>query len=261
MKSRILMCITATALLATVALPVQLAAQHTRYKLVVVDTLGGPQSYGDAGHGAANINNRGIAAGVADTAAPYPLYPNFNPLLTGGSIQSYPYVFHAFTTNGSKLIDLGSLPGANSSTPIHIADNGLVVGTSENGSIDPITGWPQLNAVLWTDGQIINLGTLGGYESQTIWVNSHGQVLGNSTNNVPDAYSFIYGGTPGGTQNRAFVWDLKKGMQDLGTLGGPDAAGFVMNERGQIAGISYINDIANASGIPPSILFSRKTEK
>jgi hypothetical protein len=34
MKSRTLMCITAITLFAALAVPVQLAAQHTRYKLI-----------------------------------------------------------------------------------------------------------------------------------------------------------------------------------------------------------------------------------
>jgi len=259
MKSRTLMFVTSTTLFVALAIP--LAARHIRdhhkhhhYKLIVLGTLGGPQSYGDAGHGAANVTSRGTAAGDADTAIADPYYPNFNPLLSGGLINSYPYVYHAFTTNGRTLIDLGGLPGANSSTPSHITDNGLVAGQSLNGSIDPITGWPQLNAVLWTDGQIINLGTLGGYESASAWVNGQGQVAGSSTNNVTDPYSLVYllfGGTSNGTQNRAFVWDKRNKMQDLGTLGGPDASAMAMNERGQIAGLSYINDMPNAaSGIP-----------
>ena len=40
-------------------------------------------------------------------------------------------------------------------------------------------------------------------------------------------------------------------MQDLGTLGGPDAIAFVTSQSGKIAGNSYTNDIANSTtGVP-----------
>jgi probable HAF family extracellular repeat protein len=76
-------------------------------------------------------------------------------------------------------------------------------------------------------------------------------VIGSALNDVPDPYSY---GTwfPGTTQARAFVWE-KGVLQDLGTLGGPDAYAFTISESGKIAGTSYIsNNPSPITGVPPT---------
>jgi hypothetical protein len=65
------------------------------------------------------------------------------------------------------MTDLGALPGVNYSFASWISPGGLVAGFSQNGEIDPLLGAPEINAVLWKDGEIVNLGTIeGGYESK-----------------------------------------------------------------------------------------------
>jgi probable HAF family extracellular repeat protein len=121
----------------------------------------------------------------------------------------------------------------------------------ENGSIDPLTGWPEAVAVYWKDGQIVNLGTLGGNESIATAINNRSQIVGAAANTIPDPFpSPIAPGAPGyGTEQRAFLWEDGV-MRDLGTLGGPDAVALLMNEQGQIVGNSYTSSTPNPSGIP-----------
>lgn len=76
---------------------------------------------------------------------------------------------------------------------------------------------------------VVDLGTLGGTQSQAIGVTASGQVIGNST-------------TSGDATTHAFLWTKSGGMTDLGTLGGTpsyDASlAEAMNARGHVAGYS-----------------------
>lgn len=214
---------------------VHLAAQeHHRYKLIDLGTFGGPASYFANGFDGI-LNNHGTSAGWADTSTPDP-YPGF-------CFNLNCFVSHAFAWQGGMLTDLGTLPGGSSSQAFWISRNGQIAGNSQNGEIDPlIAGLPESRAVLWKDGEIIDLGTLeGGHESLASAVNTRGQVVGAFNNTIPDPFSFV----GNGYQVRAFLWQDGT-MEDLGTLGGPDAFAFFVNESGQITGQSYTNSTSNA---------------
>jgi len=247
MKSRKLTCIAVLTLSAALVVPIQLAAQgnqnhnnnskHHHYKLIDLGTFGGPQSYVDIPNNYAPVlNDGGVVAGWADTSTMDPYQPNF-------CFNEDCFVSHAFQSRTSDLTDLGVLPGGASSASSWISPNGLIAGVSQNGEIDPlVSGFPEFRAVLWKHGNISDLGTLpaGGYESIANAVNSSGLVVGVATNTTPDANS-IFGL---GYQTRAFLWDEKSGMRDLGTLGtGTDAEALLVNEHEQIVGVSYTNSV------------------
>jgi probable HAF family extracellular repeat protein len=234
MKSRRLTCIIATLL--AVAWPITMTAQkHHQYKVVDVGTLGGPNSFHS---GFAQIlNNQGAFVAYADTSTPNPNPGCFIPF--GNAPDCF--VEHPVVLRNGVVSELDVLPGGTNSQTIWISGSGLIAGFSENGLIDPLTGLPQGRAVLWTkDGQVNDLGTVpGGNESLATAVNSRGQVVGFSNNDVPDPASLA--GL--GTQTRAFLWQNGV-MQDLGTLGGTDGLAFGINERGETFGFSYTDSDA-----------------
>jgi probable HAF family extracellular repeat protein len=232
MKSRTLTCFTAITLFAALALPVQLAAQQPRYKLIDLGTLGGPiSSFGP--FNSVILNENGTAVGGADTSRSDPNYPNFNPFVAPDPLD--PFIQHAFQWRNGVMTDLGALPGTNSSYVNWVNASGVAAGNSENGSIDPLLGWPEVRGVVWKNGQITDLGTLGGNETSASAINRHGWVVGTTTNSVSDTACGL------GTQCRAFLWDEKNKMRDIGTLGGPDAFAVFVNDLGQVAGISLVD--------------------
>ena len=53
------------------------------------------------------------------------------------------------------------ITGVNSSIPFATNAYGQTVGGSENSVIDPLTGFPEFRAVLWQQGNVIDLGHSG----------------------------------------------------------------------------------------------------
>jgi len=255
MKSRTL-CITAMTLFASLAMPLLLVAQDNpdrhqqphHYKLIDMGTFGGPAS-----NGIPFLNSHGMTIG--GSATPIPAPPTCNPYGCGGLEGRVPYVFHGFEWQSGVLTDLGALPGdQNFSNPSSINARGEIAGTSENGIIDPVSGFTELRAVVWKEGKISDLGTLGGSHSLGSTLNNQGQVVGFALNATPDPLSmfdFQIFGLSNGTQTRAFLWDEQTGMQDIGTLGGLDAFAQFVNDRGQVAGFSYTDSTVNpVTGYP-----------
>ena len=232
--------IAGTALVALLALPAAGLAQeqagqgakHKHYTLVDIGTFGGPHS--QVNFNSRVINSSGTVAGGASTAVPDPICTFDVPIC---------FYFHALQWQKGVVTDLGTLPGGNNSFAVAISSRGSLAGASENGLIDPVLG-PEVVATLWKDGQIVDLGTLGGILSLGFDINDRDQIVGYALNAIPDPFL-------GGTELRAFLWQDGR-MQDLGTLGdGPDAIAQFINERGQVAGISFTSSVPNPeSGIP-----------
>jgi probable HAF family extracellular repeat protein len=264
MKTNSITMVVVLGLLVLLMAPVLLAAQNAErhiqmhhYKLIDMGTFGGNIS---AINFSADINDkaigrRGTTVGFSETGVPRTAASNH--LICGGDDGFGTNITHAFRWQNG-IVDLGALAPAeeNCSNAYQVNVQGEIVGFSENGQLDPLTGFNQSRAILWKYGQINDLGSLGGNQNEALAINDHGQIVGFSQNTIPDPYSFfdfllLYPTPPNGTQTRAVLWQ-DGAMQDLGALGtGTDAAAFMINERGQIAGLSYTNTTPNpVTGLP-----------
>ena len=218
------------AVLTALVIPLRLAAQdrqdfqhahaHHHYKLVDMGTFGGPGG-GISNPSSPALNRRGALVGVSDTSIADPFTPNcFNPEC---------FVWHSFMSRNGTLTELMSLPGGASNFAASINDHGQIAGESQNGAIDPLTGWPEANAVIWQHGHISDLGTLGGNQSNANANNNRAQVVGAALNTTPDPFAnsvvascifyYPYGGcgtfaqmflfAPAATETHAFLWSSR----------------------------------------------------
>jgi probable HAF family extracellular repeat protein len=218
---------------------------YPRYRLIDLGTLGGDNAFTVLP--AVTLNNRGENIGQGSNGVPDP-FPDAQ-FTDDGTI------WHGMLTTANGAVrDLGALTGVAQSIPVWISDNGLIVGTSENGLLDETADFPQLRPVLWDSARHLHdLGTFGGNTGFAAAVNNRGQVGGYATNTIPedvDVASFMNGFLPAGQQVRAFLWD-GGALRDLGTLGGNDAAAQAINEKGEVAGLSYTGtEINDTTGLP-----------
>jgi probable HAF family extracellular repeat protein len=263
MKSTKMINIYAILLFAALAVPSGLTAQdrndhnkHHHYKVIDLGTFGGPMSFLNLPfNGVPALSNSGITVG--DSATHVQISATSNPFLCGGPLGNVPNIFHTFARQNGAVSDLGALGNVaeNCSNAGSVNSNGDIAGTSEIDDVDPVLGFKEVRAVRWDNGEITDLGTLGGPDSlaNVGSINNRGRVVGAALNAVPDPFSlfdmFIFG-SPNGTQTRAFLWQ-RNAMKDLGTLGGPDAWAVYVNDRSQVAGWSYTNSIPNSvTGLP-----------
>jgi probable HAF family extracellular repeat protein len=134
--------------------------------------------------------------------------------------------YHAFSWSpGGNLLDLGTLSGGAHSTGFGVNSAGQIVGHSDTGVS---TDW---RAVLWSNGDLLDLGTLGGASAEAFGINSSGQIVGWADNADGNQTAFLY-------QNGQ--------MLDLNHLIEPGTGWYLteataVNDSGQIAGVGYYN--------------------
>jgi probable HAF family extracellular repeat protein len=175
---------------------------------------GGYDSY------AAGINNRGQVVGWAENGVLDPTCNNAPP--TNQYLQFEGAIWGPDLT---EMTQLPPYPGDPDSAATAINDLGQVIGISgicENAVGDQSA----THALMWENGQPINLGNLGSNVWNTpVSLNNHGQVVGFANNTS---------GTPQG-----FLWTKAKGMQALPFIADDNqGVAYDINELGQIVGIS-----------------------
>lgn len=235
------------------------APASPRYRVVDLGSFGGDIGILQG----RSINRGGMAVGLMSTAEPDPFDPN---CFADCNID------HAFLYANGKTWDLGALAANASSAANGINDPGIVYGQAQNGKTDPLTGFPEAHAVWWVNRKIVDLGTLGGNQSNAIKSNLLGQTVGGALTTRQDPFAFEpmaacrftpFTGAgsnwmtfaensffaPGATETHATLW-WGGAKFDMGTLGGPDSVAIDVNLLGQAVGWSYTSYQANEFGVP-----------
>jgi probable HAF family extracellular repeat protein len=188
--------------------------------------------------------------------------------VAGKALNLY-YEERAFLYESGPPRDLEGGPSQANS----LNSSGAVAGTSYAGG--------SAQAVVWSDSARVELGTLGGAESEAMGINAGGVVVGRADTAAGQGHAFRWlngrmedlGTLPGGSWSsayaisdngqiagygmtgsgffRAFLMNPGLGLTELGTLGGGNSYAFGINTAGQVAGHS-----STASGYLHAYLYS-----
>src|SRR2546422_953557 len=162
--------------------------------------------------------SRGTAHGISDTG------------LVVGESEDASHVMHAFLWQAGVMTDLG--PGV----AFAVNGHGQAVGCGF-----PTSPSPPCHAVLWADGGVRDLGSLGGRSTTAFAINDAGQVVGISIS----ADDQIHG----------FLWQDGV-MTALPTPDGGSGAASDINDAGQAVGGRYLYTAAGTPAAPsPGVAF------
>lgn len=160
-----------------------------------------------------SVNDRGQVVGVSNTGRRGPGMPDF---------FDWDGQIHSFVWQHGRISDLGTLGGPGTLAG-RVNEHGQISGDSYvNDHVNATTGFPTLHPFIWQHGHMRDLGTLGGSQTLSWWINEHGQVVGKAT-------------LSGDQVTHPFLWDGRR-LRDLGTLGGTFAEANRINDAGVITG-------------------------
>jgi probable HAF family extracellular repeat protein len=161
-------------------------------------------------------NERGEIGGTSETSDPDP------NCIAPQVLDWVPVVWEP----NDEIRTLPLFPGDSVGVAGSINDKGQAVGGTGPCATPGTTGLPFAHAVLWQNGTVMNLGSLGGVMNNfAASINNRGQVVGLSD-------------LPGDATSHAFIWE-KGVMTDLGTLPGDFlSVANEINNHGQVVGQS-----------------------
>jgi probable HAF family extracellular repeat protein len=177
------------------------------------------------------ISANDLIAGVSENG-------EVDPLISG-----FPELRAVLWRNG-RISNLGTLPeGGHESFANAVNSRGQVIGAGLNDIPDPDSmvglGY-ETRAFFWENGVMQDLGTLpGGTDAQALLVNERGEVMGWSYTSS-DASAVCASLVGLSLTTGSFLWDKEHGMVNLGSFGGTCTLASGLNNRGQVAGGSYL---------------------